>query len=236
MARRPKDDPAAPQLTLDNIVRSSVDILDEHGLEGFSLRAVARTLGAGNMSVYYYVSDRDALLALVLDDIFGTVSLNRLPNDPLAALAMLSKRFVGAFAAHPGTIPLLVLRPIYSIGRNATAVFDRFVGLLRQTGLPDDAVASTTIALIEYLCGHLIGHLPQVRGTHDDHGMTVDHIVSALPDGAAPNIHAIGRSLRRAVITQQPTAGIELFLAGLRQQTTTKESAGADRRRRPSTT
>ncbi len=222
MARRPKNDPDAPELNLERIVRVAIELIDANGLDDFSLRALARKLGAGNMSVYHYVQDRDHLLALVLDEILGSVSLKRLPKDPLTALATLSKRFVAAFAEHPGTIPLFVLQPIYSIGPNALNLFDHMVGLLRQAGLPDVTVAQTTMALFEYLCGHLIGHLPQVRHPQNDHGAMVDDILASLPHGVAPNIRALGPELRRAASTLEPSVGISLLLAGLLPRTTSK--------------
>lgn len=214
MPRRPKNDPAAPDLSVDRLVQVAIDLIDADGLDNFGLRRLARELGAGNMSVYHYVEDRDHLLALVLDEVLGSISLERLPADPLDAVATISRRFVAAFVAHPGTIPLFVLRPIYSIGPHGLRLFDHLVGLLARAGLPDRAVAETTVALSEYLCGHLIGHLPQTRD--HDHAVTLDELIPTLPPGAAPNIRAYGPELRRAVSTSQPDAGIELLLAGLR--------------------
>lgn len=229
MARRSKNDPDDPDLDLAKIVSAALELIDTDGLDSFSLRALARHLGSGNMSLYYYVKGREQLLELVLDDVLGTISLRRLPDDPLDALAVLSRRFVTTFAAHPGTIPLFVLQPVYSIGPNAINVFDRFVCLLRDTGHSDETVANTTIALIEYLCGHLIGHLPPVRHPHDSHSATVDHVLGSLADGAAPNIRAVGPALRRAAGTLQPAAGIELILNGLRHRTNTTATTQTNR-------
>lgn len=217
MARRAKDDPDAPDLSLTKIVGAAVELIDADGLDAFSLRALARHIGAGNMSIYHYVRDREELLTLVLDEVFGTIRVQQLPDDPMDALATLAARFVAAFTQHDGTIPLFVLQPVYSVGPNAIVVFDRFVGLLRATGLPDDTVADATIVLIEYLCGHLTGHLPQVR-QHANHS-TIDEVLEAIPDGTAPNIRAVGPNLRRAANTLQPTAGIDLILDGLRTHT-----------------
>jgi AcrR family transcriptional regulator len=212
---RPKNDPDAPELERASIVGAAVELIDEHGLDAFSLRGVARHLGAGNMSIYHYVKDRDELLALVLDETLGTVSLRKLPDEPIEALRVLSTRFVTAFARHPETIPLFVLRPVLSIGPHGAALFDRFVGLLRDLDLSDDTVADTTVALIEYLCGHLVGHLPQVRGAHTGNGDIVDEVLASMADGAAPNIRAIAPALRRAAEDVSPAAGIDLILSGL---------------------
>jgi AcrR family transcriptional regulator len=162
------------------------------------------------MSIYYSVKDRDELLALVLDEILGTVSLRKLPDEPIEALRVLSTWFVTAFARHPETIPLFVLRPVLSIGPHGAALFDRFVGLLRDLDLSDDTVADTTVALIEYLCGHLVGHLPQVRAPHTERDI-VDEILASMA-GAAPTS---GPSPLRCVAppkTSARPAGIRLIL------------------------
>ncbi len=213
--RRPRNDPNAPDLDRERIVAVSLELIDRDGLDRFSLRALARELGAGNMSVYYYVKDRDELLELVLDEVLGTVELSGLPDDPIEALRVLAGRFIGAFVRHPNTIPLFVLRPLLTIGPSGATLFDRFVGLLRETGADDDVVADTTVALVEYLCGHLLGYLPHMQPVADDAGAIVDLVVTELGD-RAPNIAAIAPALRRTVGDVGAAPGVSLILAALR--------------------
>ena len=215
MARGLKSESSTIDLSVDRIVFGAIELLDEAGVAQFSMRALARHLGVGNMSLYYYVQDRDELLVLVLDEVLRSVNLRRLPEDPFAALSVLSKRFVAAFLAHPGAIPLFALRPLYSIGEHSLAVFDRFVGLLRAADLTDDAVAKATVTLIEYLCGHLLGHLPEVQHPSINTAATVDELLASLPEDIAPNIRAVGPYLSRTIMTLDPSAGIDLFLDGL---------------------
>ena len=216
MARRPKNDPSAPELDRSSIVRASILLIDRDGLESFSLRKLARHLGAGNMSVYYYVKDRDELLALVLDEVLGGIDLGRLPADPIDAVGALARRFVAAFTAHPQTIPLFALHPILRIGPNGARIFDTLIELLQRTELDDYEVADTTVALVEYLCGHLIGHLPQVRQPHETYGAIVDDVLDHLPDGQAPNLEALAPALRRAADDLARMPGVEMILAGIR--------------------
>lgn len=224
MARRAKSDPDAPEISIDKIVEAAIEIIDSEGLDAFSLRALARHLGAGNMSLYYYVPNREGLLTLVLDEVIGSVSLQRLPSDPVDAVSTLAKRFIIAFADHPETIPLFVLDPVYSIGPRSAAFFDRVVGLLRQLELPDEMIAETTIALIDYLSGHLIGHLPQLRRRHGRGGPTADDVIDSIPADGAPNIKALAPALRQAANMYQPAPGIRLILAAIRLHATPSSS------------
>ncbi len=49
MARRAKNDPDAPELSIETIVGAAIEVIDNEGLDAFSLRALARHIGAGNM-------------------------------------------------------------------------------------------------------------------------------------------------------------------------------------------
>jgi AcrR family transcriptional regulator len=226
--RRPRNDPNAPELDRERIVAVSLELIDRDGLDRFSLRALARELGAGNMSVYYYVKDRDALLELVLDEVLGTVDLSALPDDPVDALRVLADRFIGAFTRHPNTIPLFVLQPLLTIGPSGATLFDRFVGLLRQTGADDTVVADTTVALVEYLCGHLLGYLPHMTPVAEHTDAVVDQVLADLGD-RAPNIAAIAPALRRTVGDVGAAPGVSLILAGLRATGTPGAPGGASR-------
>lgn len=214
MARFAKGDPDAPDLDRVRIVTASLELIDRDGLDAFSVRALARHLGVANMSVYHYVRSREELLSSVLDGVLGEVDLRPAADDALAEVMSLSERFADVFAEHPATIPLLVLEPVISIGPHGAAVFDRFVELFRAAGLDDRRVAESTVALIEYLCGHLIGRYVDVRRSHDGRPTSVDDALADLPGGTAPNIRALAQELRTAASARTPTPGIALILAG----------------------
>lgn len=223
MARRSKDDPNAPELTRERIVASSIELIDRDGLDRFSLRALARHLGAGNMSVYYYVRDREELLELVLDEIFGEVDLSSLPDDPVDGMRVLAHRFVATFTSHPNAIPLIVLRPLLTLGPRGGVLFDRFVDLVRRSGIPDDDVADTAIAVLEYLFGHLTGHLPQVSAASNAYDDAIDRFVEEFGD-QVENIRAIAPALRRAAANPSMSRGLELMLAGIAAEATRRLS------------
>ena len=52
-----------------------MELADEEGLEGLSMRGLAKRLDAGTMSLYRYVADRDDLLDLILDQAFGEIAV-----------------------------------------------------------------------------------------------------------------------------------------------------------------
>lgn len=56
-----------PTLSLEQIVAMAVEIADADGVEGLSMRRLARQLDVGTMTLYRYVPEKSVLLDLMLD-------------------------------------------------------------------------------------------------------------------------------------------------------------------------
>jgi AcrR family transcriptional regulator len=61
-------------LTLDGIVDAAFDFVAQDGLHQFSMPQLARRLGVGVTSIYWYVENRDDLLELVAERVAGIIS------------------------------------------------------------------------------------------------------------------------------------------------------------------
>lgn len=70
-ARRPGVSP--PPLNRASILRTAIAIADVEGLDAVSMRRLASELGAGPMSLYRHVANKDELVALMADEVFGEV-------------------------------------------------------------------------------------------------------------------------------------------------------------------
>lgn len=54
-------------LSLERIVATAVDLLDAEGVDGLKMRRLADRLGAGAMSLYWHVGNKDEVFDLALD-------------------------------------------------------------------------------------------------------------------------------------------------------------------------
>ena len=103
-------------LSLDRIVTTTLELVDEQGIGAATMRAVASRLEVRSMSLYRYVEDRDELLDAVVDRI-----VNELGDDPevqlrpadgwrpyLTGMAHGVRRYA---RAHPHAFPLVATRP-----------------------------------------------------------------------------------------------------------------------------
>ncbi len=62
-----------PRFTREQIAKTALQIADAEGSEALSMRRVAEELGAGTMTLYYYVRTKEDLLTLVEDALVGEI-------------------------------------------------------------------------------------------------------------------------------------------------------------------
>ncbi len=100
--------PRPRSLTQRQVAAAALEVVDTDGLAGLSMRAVARQLGMGTMSLYRYVADRDELEAMVVDLVLDGVDLASPRGSARHQLAELAERVRTATARHPAVAPLML--------------------------------------------------------------------------------------------------------------------------------
>jgi len=100
---------AAP-LGVGRIVAAAVMIADAEGLDGLSMRRVATELGAGPMSLYRHVRDKDDLLLRMMDAVLREARLPATaPPGWRPRLEVAARSLWAAFRRHPWLAPALSL-------------------------------------------------------------------------------------------------------------------------------
>src|SRR5215204_5340169 len=74
MTSHPATDPRA-RLSRDRVLTTAVALADRHGLESLSMRKLADELGAGAMSLYHHVPNKEQLLDGMVDIVFSEIEL-----------------------------------------------------------------------------------------------------------------------------------------------------------------
>ena len=99
-----RQEPASrrPAHTRADIARAALEIADSEGFDAVSMRKVAQRLGAGTMTLYHYVRNKNELLALMSDAVMAEVVVpeGELAADWRAALTQIAQRSHDAFRAH----------------------------------------------------------------------------------------------------------------------------------------
>jgi AcrR family transcriptional regulator len=99
-----REEPASrrPAHSRADIARAAAEIADTEGFEAVSMRRVAQRLGAGTMTLYHYVRNKDELVTLMGDQVMAEILV---PEEELSdhwreAITQIAIRTRNAFAAH----------------------------------------------------------------------------------------------------------------------------------------
>jgi AcrR family transcriptional regulator len=102
----------ARALSRQQIVEAAITIADREGLDALTMRRVAQQLGAGTMSLYWHVRNKDELIELMRDQVAGEHTLQP-SGDWRSDLARFARDTRAMFLRHPwlasvafGTPPL----------------------------------------------------------------------------------------------------------------------------------
>ncbi|RJL35546.1 TetR/AcrR family transcriptional regulator [Bailinhaonella thermotolerans] len=143
--------PARPApLDRERIVATAIALADEGGLEAVSLRKVAARLDAGPMRLYGYISTKEELFDLMVDEVHGEILPEEPPGDWREALRVRAHRTRQAALRHEWLADLLGGRP--ALGPNALAVGEATLAAL--DGLAD---LGTVLRAVETVSAYVIG-------------------------------------------------------------------------------
>lgn len=131
------------ELDKDRIAAAALAVADRHGVDGFTMRAVADALDVTPMALYHHVQDKAALVTLIVD---AAIREHSLPvstgvwRDDLLAVARWIRQ---SMLKHP---VVAQLRRAYNVWTpSMLQMTERWLGLWQQSALElDDAVLAAT--------------------------------------------------------------------------------------------
>ncbi len=203
---RPEPGTRRPRFTREQIARTALEIADAEGFEAVSMRRVASELGAGTMTLYHYVSNKDDLIALMDDAIMGEVIVppGELPvDDWRASLREIARRSRDGFARHPWAFESLRGTPF---GPNGTRHFDQSLAAVSSLRLDTRGRMEVLAIVDDYVFGFIMRQqqdLPDARerdfGDEDHFEALFDYSERLLATGEYPHIEELlGDGDRRA--------------------------------------
>jgi AcrR family transcriptional regulator len=141
-------------LTKDRVLAAALAIADRDGLDGLSMRRVARALGAGAMSLYHHVADKEALLDELVDLVFAEIALPPEGVDWGAALRQRMRSAQDVLRRHPWSIALMESRT--RPGPANLRQREAMLAVLRRAGFSVVAATHAQWVLDSYLYGHAL--------------------------------------------------------------------------------
>nr|WP_055501865.1 TetR/AcrR family transcriptional regulator C-terminal domain-containing protein [Nonomuraea pusilla] len=147
---RPEPPTRPAPLDRERIVAAAVALADEGGLEAVSLRKVAARLDVGPMRLYGYISTKEELFDLMVDEVHAEILPERQPGHWREALRVHAHRTRQAALRHEWLADLLGGRP--TLGPNALAVTEATLAPL--DGLAD---VDTVMRAVETVSAYFTG-------------------------------------------------------------------------------
>jgi AcrR family transcriptional regulator len=122
-----------PRHSREDVVRAAVEIADRDGLDAVTFRAVAARLGAGVMSLYNYVPDKQALVYDMVELVSAEIDLPAPTGDWRADMHTVAGRQRALAHRHPWLIA--AVSHLQPLGPATLALLEFALGALEPTGL-----------------------------------------------------------------------------------------------------
>lgn len=140
-------------LTREHIVTEALRLLDTEGPAALSMRKLAAGLDAGATSLYWHVANRDELIELVIDEMYGEIDVPE-PGEAggwQAATRQFAHNVRAAVHRHPWVASMLENLVAAHLGPNTSRMTERLLAVFEAAGFPlpeAEQVASTVSAYI----------------------------------------------------------------------------------------
>lgn len=169
------------------LLGAALEVLEERGVAGLTLREVARRAGVSHTAPYHHFADRQALLAAVATEGFRLLGASIAAavdgvEEPRARLRALARGYLAFPAAHPGLYRLMFGSEIHDRAAHPELV-------AADAAIADAAREATAACLALSSRRPVATEMASVAGwalVHGLAGLLVDEQVQ-LPSGRAPD-------------------------------------------------
>ena len=143
-------------LTQDQIVRTAVELLDAEGLEGLNMRALGQRLGSAATAVYWHVQNKDNLVLLAADQVWGELALPDLEavGWRTAATAMATDLYA-MFIRHSWLVQAFAAHVLYGEGKARHD--DHSFAVYEAAGFTGARADQAAAAVFTYVLGNAAG-------------------------------------------------------------------------------
>ncbi len=151
---------AGEPLTRQRILEAALHLIDQAGLEGFSMRKLGSLLGVEAMSLYYHFQSKravfDGVIELLLVQAPPSLAEDATPREVLWAFAHGLRDIL---LAHPHVLPLVATSPLRTPA--SLASLDYLLEMFHQAQI----TGVQSIYALQCLVGFVIGHTLIVTGS-----------------------------------------------------------------------
>lgn len=203
-------------LTRERVLRAAVALADREGLESLTMRKLADELGAGAMSLYHYVANKEELLDAMIDVVFEEIELPPEETDWQSAMRRRAVSARQVLARHPWAIGLMESRT--SPGPANLRHREAVTACLRRAGFSVLMATHANWLLDSYVYGFALQEASLPFDTADELAdMVEDVFLPQLPPDEFPYLNESAAALVAAGYdpADEFMFGLDLVLAAL---------------------
>ncbi|ONM49032.1 TetR/AcrR family transcriptional regulator C-terminal domain-containing protein [Nocardia donostiensis] len=143
-------------LTQEQIVRTAIELLDDEGLDGLNMRSLGKRLDAAPTAMYWHVQNKDNLVRLAGDEVWGEIELpDAGPLGWRAAAESLATGMHTVLSRHPWMVQALASHLMYGPGKSR---FDEAtLAVYEDAGFTPEEADLAAAAVFTYTLGNVIG-------------------------------------------------------------------------------
>ncbi|MFI8976587.1 TetR/AcrR family transcriptional regulator [Nocardia asteroides] len=143
-------------LSKEQIVGAAIALLDEEGLDGLNMRALGQRLDSAATAMYWHVRNKDNLVRLAVDEVWGEIDLpDPGATDWRAAAEAMATGMYAALTRHPWLVQAQASHLLY--GPNKSRHDEHALAVFEAAGFSDDDADRAVAALFLFVLGNATG-------------------------------------------------------------------------------
>jgi len=146
----------AGALSEGEILGVALEIIEEHGIDGLTMRRLSSRLGVALGATYHHVKNKHALLVLVVRSLFARVEIPPL-EDPRDWAVQVREVLLSATDVFTGQAELAAYVLAHFEDTAPSEIMIRMRGMLANAGFDADATEDALSILFFYVAGTLVG-------------------------------------------------------------------------------
>ncbi len=212
----------SPRLSRELVLATALEIIDEDGVEGLSMRRMGRVLDCDPMSLYRYAANKTALLDSVAEMVVSELKVDTNDKDWAGQLRSVARDFRQLALKHPHVVPLLVTRPLATpLGLRPLGTLrplEASLELLTRAGFTEVDALHIYRYFFGFLYGHILNELQELVDNHEESDALLRLGLQRLPVREFPLMRMLAPVLADYDGSAELERGIDILLAGLQSQ------------------
>ena len=219
------------RLTRERVIQGALSVADSGGLGSLTIRSLAKELGAKPMSVYYHVTNKDEILAALVDIVFSEIELPVPGGDWRSEMRKRASSAREVLGRHRWAIGLLESRT--DPGPANLRHHDTVIATLQAAGFSAELTAHAYALLDSYVYGFALQEAalpfqgPDSVADGDGDGDVVEAIMQRMAEDEYPHLVHMATSYYLQPgyhFGDEFGFGLDLILDGIEKMLTREEA------------